>query len=88
MVFGLIGIVVLTTSYFCMNKTVLDKKMSATLDEDCLWSLGYGSNMDVKALEAKKHVKVLGKFQLILSSLHSSHHVQPFNASKKASNII
>jgi hypothetical protein len=33
--------------------------MSST--EDCLWSFGYGSNMDVKALEAKKHVKVLGK---------------------------
>lgn len=27
---------------------------------DSVWSFGYGSNMDVKALEAKKHVKVLG----------------------------
>jgi hypothetical protein len=34
-------------------------KMTTT--EDCLWSFGYGSNMDVKALEAKKHVKILGK---------------------------
>ena len=25
------------------------------------WSFGYGSNMDVTALRAKKHVKVLGK---------------------------
>ena len=73
MVFGLIGILVLTTSYFSVNKTVLDKnlvldkKMSATLDEDCLWSLGYGSNMDVKALEAKKHVKVLGKLLQLMA---------------------
>ena len=25
-----------------------------------IWSFGYGSNMDVKALEAKKHVNILG----------------------------
>ena len=29
--------------------------------EEYLWSFGYGSNMDVKALEAKKHVKIKGK---------------------------
>ena len=26
-----------------------------------IWSFGYGSNMDVKSLEARKHVKVIGK---------------------------
>ena len=61
MVFGMIGILVLTTSYFYVNKTTPGIKMSTTLDDDCLWSLGYGSNMDVTALEAKKGVKVLGK---------------------------
>ncbi len=35
------------------------KRMAST--QETIWSLGYGSNMDVKALEAKKHVKVLGK---------------------------
>lgn len=35
------------------------KKMAS--QEECLWSFGYGSNMDVKALESKKDVKVLGK---------------------------
>ena len=30
--------------------------------EETIWSFGYGSNMDVKALEAKKHVKVIGKY--------------------------
>ncbi len=30
-------------------------------DQEVVWSFGYGSNMDVKALEAKKHVKVVGK---------------------------
>ena len=29
--------------------------------ETTIWSFGYGSNMDVVALEAKKKVKVLGK---------------------------
>ena len=29
--------------------------------QETIWSFGYGSNMDVKALEAKKHVKVIGK---------------------------
>ena len=28
---------------------------------ETIWSFGYGSNMDVKALEAKKKVQVLGK---------------------------
>ena len=28
---------------------------------ETIWSFGYGSNMDVVALEAKKKVKVLGK---------------------------
>ena len=31
-------------------------------NEETIWSFGYGSNMDVKALEAKKHVKVIGKY--------------------------
>jgi len=26
-----------------------------------IWSFGYGSNMDVKSLEARKQVKVIGK---------------------------
>ena len=30
-------------------------------EEGYLWSFGYGSNMDVKALETKKHVKIKGK---------------------------
>jgi len=33
-------------------------------DNDCLWSFGYGSNMDVTALEAKKGVKVIGKVEM------------------------
>ena len=32
--------------------------------EDTIWSFGYGSNMDVKALQAKKSVKVLGKWNI------------------------
>ena len=28
---------------------------------ETIWSFGYGSNMDVVAMEAKKKVKVLGK---------------------------
>ena len=36
--------------------------------EDCLWSFGYGSNMDVKALESKKHVKVIGKKALFVTT--------------------
>ena len=35
-------------------------------EEECLWSFGYGSNMDVKALESKKDVKVLGKSNLLV----------------------
>ena len=35
-------------------------KMSA-VEDGYLWSFGYGSNMDVKALETKKHVKIKGK---------------------------
>ena len=31
-------------------------------DSDTIWSFGYGSNMDVVAMEAKKSVKVLGKY--------------------------
>ena len=30
-------------------------------EDGYLWSFGYGSNMDVKALETKKHVKIKGK---------------------------
>lgn len=37
-------------------------------NEDCLWSFGYGSNMDVKALESKKHVKVIGKKALFVTT--------------------
>ena len=36
-------------------------KMSSE-EDGYLWSFGYGSNMDVKALQAKKHVKIKGKF--------------------------
>ena len=36
-------------------------------DSDTIWSFGYGSNMDVVAMEAKKSVKVLGKYVLIIS---------------------
>ena len=31
------------------------------MDSGAMWSFGYGSNMDVTALQAKKHVKVLGR---------------------------
>ena len=31
------------------------------MDSKTIWSFGYGSNMDVKALEARKKVQVLGK---------------------------
>ena len=30
-------------------------------EDGYLWSFGYGSNMDVTALQAKKHVKIKGK---------------------------
>ena len=36
-------------------------KMSSE-EDGYLWSFGYGSNMDVTALQAKKHVKIKGKF--------------------------
>ena len=32
-----------------------------------IWSFGYGSNMDVKALEARKGVKVLGKYYIFVA---------------------
>ena len=31
-------------------------------EDGYLWSFGYGSNMDVKALQTKKHVEIKGKF--------------------------
>ncbi len=30
-------------------------------DDECMWSLGFGSNMDVEALVSKKRVNVLGE---------------------------
>ena len=45
--------------------------------EETIWSFGYGSNMDVKALEAKKHVKVIGKY-LSISSRIQDHYQQFF----------
>ncbi len=51
---------------------------------DCLWSFGYGSNMDVTALEAKKGVKVIGNFFLLMLVIDFMHVVifqsmhQPF----------
>ena len=39
-------------------------------NEETIWSFGYGSNMDVKALEAKKHVKVIGKYFNTVSSTY------------------
>ena len=35
---------------------------SANMASDTIWSFGYGSNMDVVAMEAKKSVKVLGEY--------------------------
>jgi hypothetical protein len=55
MVLGLTAILILVFS----NLFSAHKKM--TEQENCLWSFGYGSNMDVKALESKKDVEVLGK---------------------------
>ena len=36
-------------------------QFNMSAEEGYLWSFGYGSNMDVKALETKKHVKIKGK---------------------------
>ena len=36
-------------------------RQTLNMASETIWSFGYGSNMDVVALEAKKKVKVLGK---------------------------
>ena len=36
-------------------------RQTVNMTSETIWSFGYGSNMDVVALEAKKKVKVLGK---------------------------
>ena len=36
-------------------------RQTVNMASETIWSFGYGSNMDVVALEAKKKVKVLGK---------------------------
>ncbi len=45
---------------------VLSSQFCFNMAEETIWSFGYGSNMDVKALEAKKHVKVIGNIVLIV----------------------
>ena len=35
-------------------------RQTVNMASETIWSFGYGSNMDVVALEAKKKVKVLG----------------------------
>ena len=56
MFIGLILLILLATGFLTIQRMT---------SHDCLWSFGYGSNMDVKALEAKKHVKVLGNYENI-----------------------
>jgi len=34
--------------------------MEGLKDEDKIWSLGYGSNMDVESVEGKKNIKIFG----------------------------
>ena len=41
-------------------------RQTVNMASETIWSFGYGSNMDVVALEAKKKVKVLGKLFYIL----------------------
>ena len=41
-----------------------------------IWSFGYGSNMDVKALEAKKHVKVLGNYYISKLHIFNDHPIR------------
>jgi hypothetical protein len=36
-------------------------RQTVNMASETIWSFGYGSNMDVVAMEAKKKVKVLGK---------------------------
>ena len=40
------------------------------MDSETIWSFGYGSNMDVKALEARKGVKVLGKYYIFVACIY------------------
>ena len=40
-------------------------RFDTTCTNMVMWSFGYGSNMDVTALRAKKHVNVLGKFNIM-----------------------
>ena len=39
----------------------LFNRQTVNMASETIWSFGYGSNMDVVAMEAKKKVKVLGK---------------------------
>ena len=64
-----------------MNK--VNVQFCSNMAEETIWSFGYGSNMDVKALEAKKHVKVIGKYKYLSSSSRSF-----FIINSKAANII
>ena len=36
-------------------------RQTVNMASETIWSFGYGSNMDVVAMEAKKKVKVIGK---------------------------
>jgi len=53
---------------------------------ETIWSFGYGSNMNVNALEAKKHVKILDSTAAILKdhrmafNIGGIHHVEPYFA--------
>ena len=57
---------------------VLSSQFCFNMAEETIWSFGYGSNMDVKALEAKKHVKVIGNIVLIVVLSSFQKHVQDF----------
>ena len=45
----------------CTSSLRFFNRQTVNMASETIWSFGYGSNMDVVALEAKKKVKVLGK---------------------------
>ena len=66
--------VVRSTKFFICKVFSVPCRMTSS--SSTIWSFGFGSNMDVKALEAKKHVKVLGKFiDKILLHLHNIKYI-------------
>merc|ERR1712141_148671 len=66
------------------SKGLYTENQSANMASDTIWSFGYGSNMDVVAMEAKKSVKVLEHTPAILKGYKMEcnlkspfHHVEP-----------